>query len=190
MSLLKNFKKFVLFWAVATPGSDDGPNRPNITKAMEGFMRWLACTDCRSVRVDPKKRPDLQDLPHCSSPPYSGVPRVPANTARSAEGPSVKVTGERLSGLRSNFAPATTPVAHAESARLHEAGGHCYSWVQEMVKSNEEPGALVCAKTATILQVAWCAILFLPRGTWATLCVVEDTRVSGNPSLVSVLSAL
>ena len=126
---------------------------------MERFFQCLTCTDCRSA--DPNKRPDLPDLPHRSSPPYRGVLRVPAKAWR-AEGPSVRVTSERKS--RAILARETAPVtgqdgaftSHAESARLHEAGagGHCYSWVQEMVKSNEEPGALVCAKTAEILQVA------------------------------------
>jgi hypothetical protein len=120
---------------------------------MERFMQCLACTDC-SYAV-PNKPPFHQN----PSPPYRGVQRVPppgvglppaANEriARSAEGPSVRVTGEHSPGLRAHVAPATVPVAgqdgactsHAESARLQEAGagGH-WADLLEMVIINEKP---------------------------------------------------
>ena len=84
----------------------------------------------------------------------------------------------RASGSQANGVPAAGPPAgkgwapsHAESAKLREAiGSYCYEWVQELVKGNQEPGALVCARTAEILQVGGHGVARRPRTSiWGRL---------------------
>ena len=71
-------------------------------------------------------------------------------SARSTVGapPSTPSTRAAVPPAEKGAAPS-----YAESAKLREALSHRYEWVREMVKSNEEPGALLCARTAAILQV-------------------------------------
>ena len=96
--------------------------------------------------------PVTDSVVHACLPVHAAVADsyMPPDSARS------RASGSRANGVSAAGLPAGKGGApsHAESAKFREvAGSYRYDWVQELVKRNEEPGALVCTRTAEILQV-------------------------------------